>query len=163
MLAGVVYHYYRRGADSVETAQALHLKPPHVRRLAMVLGKVAGELGFAPPKIATVGVARAARKKERRKAERFAALLHKGHTWPEAKAKMGDSRPNNYYWRALCAKYKVKLPVRPAQAGRRWSSLRDEPLLPQARTIARMLEQGHTWAQARAAVGDTRKQLAGTA
>lgn len=156
MLAGVVYHYYRRGVDSVETGRALHLKPPHVRRLVMVMGKVAGELGYAPPKIAKVGAARAAKKRDCAKAKRFAALLHKGYTWPEAKAKMGDSRPNNYYWRALCAKHKVALPVRPAGAGRRWSRTRDEQLLPQARTIARMLEQGKTWAQARAAASSTR-------
>jgi hypothetical protein len=48
--AGVAYHYWRCGLNSVETAQQLHIKPPHVRQILWRMGKVAGQLGYGPPK-----------------------------------------------------------------------------------------------------------------
>jgi hypothetical protein len=38
---GVIYHYYRCGSDSVETAVALEIKPPHVRQILWRLHKAA--------------------------------------------------------------------------------------------------------------------------
>jgi hypothetical protein len=48
--AGVAYHYWRCGLNSVETGQQLHIKPPHVRCLLWRMGKVAGQLGYGTPK-----------------------------------------------------------------------------------------------------------------
>lgn len=50
MALGVVYWYYRCGADSVETAAALNLKPPHVRMILWRLNKAAQKvLNPQPP------------------------------------------------------------------------------------------------------------------
>jgi hypothetical protein len=38
---GVIYHYYRCGSDSVATAAALDIKPPHVRQILWRLHKAA--------------------------------------------------------------------------------------------------------------------------
>jgi hypothetical protein len=38
---GVIYHYYRCGEDSVETATALEIRPPHVRQILWRLHKAA--------------------------------------------------------------------------------------------------------------------------
>lgn len=46
--AGAVFHYYRRGLDSVAVAAALGIKPPAVRRTLWRMRRVAGELGFGP-------------------------------------------------------------------------------------------------------------------
>jgi len=48
ILAGVVYHYWRCGLNSVETGAQLHIKPPHVRQLLWRLNKAAGQLGYGP-------------------------------------------------------------------------------------------------------------------
>jgi hypothetical protein len=44
--AGVLYHYYHRHADSPAVAQALGIKPPHVRVMIWRLRRVAAELGY---------------------------------------------------------------------------------------------------------------------
>lgn len=44
--AGVAYHYWRSGLNSVETGQQLGIKPPHVRALLWRMGKAAGQLGY---------------------------------------------------------------------------------------------------------------------
>jgi hypothetical protein len=48
--AGVAYHCWRCGVDSVAAASRLGIKPPHVRALMWRMSKVAGELGYGPPK-----------------------------------------------------------------------------------------------------------------
>ena len=48
--AGVAYHYWRCGLTSVEVGQELGIKPPHVRCILWRMGKVAGQLGYAPVK-----------------------------------------------------------------------------------------------------------------
>jgi hypothetical protein len=52
-IAGVAYHYWRCGLSSVDTAHALHIKPPHVRRIVWQLNKAAGQLGYGPATKAT--------------------------------------------------------------------------------------------------------------
>lgn len=49
MALGVVFHYYHRGANSVETGAALGLKPPHVRQILWRLAKAAKDVA-APKK-----------------------------------------------------------------------------------------------------------------
>lgn len=44
MYLGVIYHYYHVGSDSVNTAEALSLKPPHVRNVCWRLNKVARQM-----------------------------------------------------------------------------------------------------------------------
>jgi hypothetical protein len=51
--AGVAYHYWRSGLNSVETGQQLGLKPPHIRCLLWRMGKIAGQLGYDKPKTVT--------------------------------------------------------------------------------------------------------------
>lgn len=53
---GVAYHYWRSGLNSVETAQQLGIKPPHVRALLWRMGRTAGELGYGPVKSINKGV-----------------------------------------------------------------------------------------------------------
>jgi transposase len=121
VLAGVVYHYWHSGLNSVETAHALGIQPPHVRKLLWQLGKVAGELGYGPvktvkrrpPTLERKKQSRAVRK-ERTKAQAFAKLLHEGLTWIDAKKKFGDTSVNHHYWRKLCQKHGVTLPPRAA-------------------------------------------------
>jgi len=48
---GVVHHYYRVGADSVETAAALGIKPPHVRQLLLRLAWAANHPQFSMPRV----------------------------------------------------------------------------------------------------------------
>jgi DNA-binding NarL/FixJ family response regulator len=48
--AGVAYHYWRSGLNSVETGQQLYIKPPHVRQILWRMGKIAGQLGYGAPK-----------------------------------------------------------------------------------------------------------------
>jgi hypothetical protein len=44
--AGITYHYHLRGADSVEVANILALKPPHIRQTIWRMDQVARDLGF---------------------------------------------------------------------------------------------------------------------
>jgi hypothetical protein len=47
---GAAFYYWRAGLDSVATGQQLGIKPPHVRCILWRMGKVAGQLGYGPPK-----------------------------------------------------------------------------------------------------------------
>lgn len=49
MVAGVVMHYYRLGSNSVETAAALGMKPPHVRVILHRLNQVWEEMNGRKP------------------------------------------------------------------------------------------------------------------
>jgi hypothetical protein len=49
MVAGVVMHYYRLGSNSVETAAALGMKPPHVRVIVHRLNQVWEEMHGRKP------------------------------------------------------------------------------------------------------------------
>lgn len=107
ILAGVVWHYYRCGLDSVATASALGFKPPHVRALLWRLGKTAGELGYVPRK----AVKHRPKNAERARASRFAGLLYGkdcggvGKTWAQAKAAMGEPDTHNGQFRRILKKY----------------------------------------------------------
>jgi hypothetical protein len=48
IVAGVVFHYYRRGADSVETGLCLGMKPPHVRMILWRLNRLWDQMLDSP-------------------------------------------------------------------------------------------------------------------
>ena len=74
VVLGVVHHYYRCGRNSVETAAAMRLKPPHVRRMLWALAQVAKH-GISGKSQAGKGKRTTRRPRARRKAIPAAALI----------------------------------------------------------------------------------------
>ena len=116
MLAGVAYHYWRGGLNSVETGQQLGIKPPHVRQLLWRLSTTAGRLGYGPRKTiqqkpetiakqAAQRDARQADKEMRAAAQKISRLLGQGKTWRQAKAAVGDYSKHNHDARFLLKHY----------------------------------------------------------
>jgi hypothetical protein len=102
LYAGVSYHVWRCGLDSVAAAQNLGLKPPLVRQTLARMCAIAHELGYGPaPRI---GKKWGNKDPQRKVARQFADLI-KRMTWEDAKAEMGQPDTHNGKFRRLLKKF----------------------------------------------------------
>lgn len=143
LYSGVVYHYFQRGADSVEVANALGMKPPWVRQVVWRLEHIAAQLGYGrkiernsyrdkdPLQMGLKGRARWVFK------SRAAGI-----SWVEIKRKLGDTNPHNHHLRKLCSEYGHSLPKHPCKYG-------DEMVS----KAANLRAKGWSWDQIAAKVG----------
>jgi len=70
ILVGAIFHYFRRGVDSVAVGEALDITPVMARKVIYQLEQVAADLGFGrtmpkPPKTNTATPSKMARLRER--------------------------------------------------------------------------------------------------